>query len=547
MKAIDLYSGIGGWALGLRIAGIDVVASYELWKNAADTEERNLRTPVHLVDIRKLEFSLLPPDVDIVVGSPPCTEFSFSNRGGSGDIANGLKDVRKFFEIVDAVRPTFWAMENVPRVAKILESELTGDGALSRFAHLRDSMHVEVIDMSRFGLPQRRKRCLAGNFDFDLLDRYAEMCPEITLGDAISELKKKVARDVNFGCGVPRNSITEHVKEAFLDEEETRINKEAKERHPVYNGMRFPDSMDKPVRTITATCTRVSRESVIVEDMTNPDHYRRLTVRERALLQGFPLTYQFFGNSYSEKLKMIGNAIPPVFTYYVAQAALGVSPEKVRPLPAVGYDHPIPDSSAPSTPPDQVGRSYPRNRRFRFAIPNLRFKSGTRFDLLNTFEDDRTSWNVAFYFGPSKDIRSIPLGPELFEGIKRLNWFGDFREVFAGIVHRLEDKVGKLDLGTLQARWPDKGSDGDHPFDLLDRLGDAAQEMIDAFPDDRVGDAGDFLVTLASDCHPKDKPISEGKLRKLAAPIVCGLVIGSWFNSYVEGNELAPTCAAQLP
>ena len=70
MKAIDLYSGIGGWALGLRIAGIDVVASYELRKNAADTEERNLRIPVHPVDISELEFSLLPPDVDIVVGSP---------------------------------------------------------------------------------------------------------------------------------------------------------------------------------------------------------------------------------------------------------------------------------------------------------------------------------------------------------------------------------------------------------------------------------------------------------------------------------------------
>ena len=547
MKAIDLYSGIGGWGLGFRVAGIDVVASYEWWERAADTLERNLHTPVHRGDIRNLNLGLIPKDVDIVVGSPPCTEFSFSHNGGSGNIADGLRDIGKFLEVVDFVGPRFWVMENVPRVATILEKEIAPGGALSRFAHLSEGMHVEIIDMSRFGLPQRRKRCVAGNFDFGLLDRYAEGCPEITLGDVISELEREIARDLNYGVDVESISITEHEKEPFLDEEETRINRELKECHPIYNGMRFPDSMDKPVRTITATCTRVSRESVIIRDVATQDRYRRLTVRERAVLQGFPLTYQFFGGSYRHKLKMIGNAIPPTFTYYVAQAMRRTPHTRFRRLPEVCYEHPFPDEPPSWTPPHQIGRSYPSKRRFRFAIPSLRFKSGTRFDLSNNFDQEDTSWAVAFHFGLSKDIRAIPLGPDLFERIKRLNWLGEFRQVYEGIVHRLEDKVGKLDLGTLQARWPDKGSDGDHPFDLIDRLGDAAQEMIDAFPDDRVGDAGDFLVTLASDCYPKDRPVSEGKLRKFAAPIVCGLVIGSWFNSYMEGNELAATYAAQLP
>ena len=42
MRAIDLYSGIGGWSLGLTLSGIDVVESYEWWKPAAETHERNL-------------------------------------------------------------------------------------------------------------------------------------------------------------------------------------------------------------------------------------------------------------------------------------------------------------------------------------------------------------------------------------------------------------------------------------------------------------------------------------------------------------------------
>jgi site-specific DNA-cytosine methylase len=48
----------------------------------------------------------------------------------------------------------------------------------------------------------------------------------------------------------------------------------------------------------------------------------RLTLRERACLQGFPITFQFFAASYSLKGHMIGNAIPPLFAYYVAHAYL---------------------------------------------------------------------------------------------------------------------------------------------------------------------------------------------------------------------------------
>jgi hypothetical protein len=44
MRAIDLYSGIGGWALGLRLAGIEVVASYEWWDKAARTRRLRIKT-----------------------------------------------------------------------------------------------------------------------------------------------------------------------------------------------------------------------------------------------------------------------------------------------------------------------------------------------------------------------------------------------------------------------------------------------------------------------------------------------------------------------
>jgi DNA (cytosine-5)-methyltransferase 1 len=173
LKAVDLYSGVGGWSLGLSMAGIDIVASYDFWAKANLTNSKNNGHPATKVDIRSLDPGLVP-SVDIVVGSPPCTHFSLANRGGNGNIYEGLKDVEKFLEIVDAVRPKFWAMENVPRLASIACKELDQGGILHRFCHLKPDFMV--LDLSEWGVPQRRQRFLMGNLDFDVLLSYRNMC-----------------------------------------------------------------------------------------------------------------------------------------------------------------------------------------------------------------------------------------------------------------------------------------------------------------------------------------------------------------------------------
>src|SRR5439155_10784320 len=98
MRAVDLYSGIGGWALGLGMAGLDVVASYEWWEPANRTRAANFGTSDSAFDIRQLAPETIPSPIDVIVGSPPCTQFSFANRGGSGDIEDGLRDITKFLE-----------------------------------------------------------------------------------------------------------------------------------------------------------------------------------------------------------------------------------------------------------------------------------------------------------------------------------------------------------------------------------------------------------------------------------------------------------------
>lgn len=530
LRAIDLYSGVGGWALGLRLAGIDVVASYERWAPANVTNFKNNRHQAQTVDIRLLSLADLPQDIDIVVGSPPCTQFSFSNRGGSGDIDDGLKDIIMFLTIVDHLKPKQWAMENVPRVAKILEHELQPGGRLARFQHLKMVPHV--VNMEDFGLPQRRRRCIAGNFDFDLLRSYAATSQRRTLGTVIKAVTADPVIDPLYGVQIKQADLRDHVTEAPLNEEEVRINMAGKVLHPVYNSMAFPDPMDKSVRTITATCTRVSRESIVIENPGKPGTYRRLTVRERACLQGFPLTFQFYGTSYSQKLRMVGNAVPPSFTYYVAQALLGRKATDVPPLSSHAESLGAPVPPAEDVCPDKPGFHYPSDRKFRFAIPSLRLKSGVRFELANSFSKCAPIWEVAFYFGTSKSIKSLSMDCKLHSSL-----LGGLpqacRPAIQSELSQIAGFIRNADIANLQKIWSHSSLGLPHPFNLLDELDKSGRRLIEILAENEAVSQEIIGNVILSEYGEKKTAQLPGlaKLARNAGLILSGLLIGSLANS----------------
>lgn len=535
LRAIDLYSGVGGWSLGLRLAGIEVVASYERWGPANETNFKNNLHQAQIVDIRRLAFEDLPTDVDIVVGSPPCTQFSFSNRGGSGDIADGLEDIIRFLTIVDYLRPQVWAMENVPRVAKIIEHELKPEGCLHQFQHLGIEAHV--INMEDYGLPQRRRRCIAGNFDHNLLTSYAKSLPGRTLADVVKSLAADSVVDPLFGLTVPKSELRDHVQEDCLNAEETRINRANKTLHTVYNAMPFPDRLGRSVRTITATCTRVSRESIVIEAPEEPGAYRRLTIRERASLQGFPVTFQFYGASFSQKMRMVGNAIPPSFAYLVGQVFKGVRKED---LPDLKYDATMlaPPSPFPiETPPDRPGARFPRTRNFRFAIPNLQLKSGVRFELANDFKLGDPAWRVSFYFGNSKSIQTIQLDGVLFDQLRQ-KLPGEVGAVIIPKLDALALFIREADVTRMQTLWAHRGVGRTRAFMLLDEIDDVAA-MVVATLEGHI-DIARILVAEAIEVEHGEKSERLPGMAKLArhAPLIlAGMLIGSIVNRELSAYD----------
>lgn len=529
LKAIDLYSGVGGWALGLRLAGIEVVASYERWGIANETNFKNNCHQAQTVDIRRLELSDLPSNIDIIVGSPPCTQFSYSNRGGSGDLADGLEDVIKFLTIVEYLKPKAWAMENVPRVARIIASEMREGGVLNRFKKLGFATHI--FNTADFGVPQRRTRCIAGNFDVDLLASYQDQTGQPTLGDVVKALSANPVVDPIFGLTMPVESLRDHVEESPLNAEEVRINRAAKTTHTVYNAMSFPDRLDRPVRTITATCTRVSRESIVIADPRKPDSVRRLTIRERASLQGFPITFQFYAKRYAHKQEMVGNAIPPAFTYYVAHALQGTPAKAVPPLAQAAVGMLCPSPSATDAVPDREGSRYFIHRRFRFAIPSLQLKSGVRFELTNGPSGEPIQWGVDFYFGNSKSIISMDLDAKLHRHLMSI-LPAALADMLTPTLDDLRSFLKTVDVTNMQRIWSHRGVGRTTPFMLLDQMdvsGFALTALLVGHEQSAQRVVGGAILAQYGDKESPRLP-GLGKLARNANLILAGLLVGSVAN-----------------
>ena len=531
LKAIDLYSGIGGWTLGLKMAGIKIVKSYEWWPVANETHNKNFGTKTPEIDIRQLKLSELPEGINIVVGSPPCTQFSFANRGGQGDIADGLKDIAKFLDIVLHYESKgtlkYWAMENVPRVSSILEREIQPGGQLEKYAHLVKENHV--FNCADYGLPQRRKRMIAGDFPVQNMMNYKNQFTAPSLGQVLKSLKSKKIVDINYGIEINKNQLTDHAQEIPLTSEECRINEAQKKYHPVYNRMNFPEDMKTTARTMTATCTRVSRESVIVSS--GKDKVRRLTIRERATLQGFPITYQFYGNSYSNRIKMIGNAIPPMLSYFIGSAMLGKSLQEVNPRKKLEYWHPIPEAPYKPVKADTSAKKYSEKRVFRFSIRPLRFGSGVGFELNNSIKSKKILWTIKYFHGSSKDIKEIPLNSELLDlclqKVMTLDPTFNFDKEITTLAHQLADFDGEA----LQKSWTHSSAQSKslHPFEALDILEEFVTKLIDRLS---ILDK-DSVEKIIASFHGMSQlglnSISK-KIRENSIQILAGLILGSWFN-----------------
>jgi len=322
LTAIDLFSGVGGTSLGLRRAGFRVAAAVELNHLAVESYRLNFKgVKVWHRDIRKVavrhvmqEAGIERGELALLAACPPCQGFSaIRTLNGSRkveDHRNGL--LREVTRFVRALRPMTVLAENVPGLA----DSSVFHRFLEDLRRMRYRLRHETVDVSQFGVPQRRRRLLI------VASR---------LGDpprGKRSRKRKTVRDAL--CGLPTAGTGEDALHEAPERRTQRI-AELIRMIPLDGGSRtdlgaeyqlvchtntdgFKDiygrmAWDKVAPTITGGCVNPSKGRFL-----HPEEHRAVTLREAAVLQSFPANYQMsLRKGRYAVAEMIGNALPPEF------------------------------------------------------------------------------------------------------------------------------------------------------------------------------------------------------------------------------------------
>ena len=309
MKVIDLFCGPGGFSTGFEMAGFETIAAFDYEKDAVETFSANHQCVASQQDLTDYDYSGLP-SVDVLIGGPPCTQFSTAKNNKTRNILAGMTLVQSFLRAVHVLKPRYWIMENVPAIQNYLPSVIPLSFiGLPEKGNFEIPMKAELL-ASDYGAPQNRKRYLIGNFplptithgDSGKAELFSEDLSEWrTMGDTLAGLPEPLLNkregyvyDPNYRIPLSFSDLSDHFSDTRFNGLELISLRNAKLEHPYMGRMAWPDRSDRPARTVVAT--QLGRETLILQSKSGD--YRRATVRECATLQSFPITYQFFGKSY---------------------------------------------------------------------------------------------------------------------------------------------------------------------------------------------------------------------------------------------------------
>ena len=349
LRVIDFFCGAGGFSEGFRQLGFEIVSGYDIWKPAIDTFNHNFNLDCEVKNILDFKNSIDEieklPNTEIIIGSPPCVSFSSSNKSGNADKSLGVELTETLLRIVAVKKHQrnsilkAWFMENVVNSKRYLQTAYTfKDLGLSEWANRERISPLKiaidlyensaVINSADYGSYQTRKRVISG----EIIKKQALLVPNPTHGssdspellpyNAIKNIRRNFpspfeigtnrnVNDIQYQICLNLNHITDHFYDTGIYQTEWKFSKYWKVNHPFMGKMSFPENEDKPSRTITATKIANSRESIIYKseiERKGDGEYRLPTIREAAIIMGFPITYQFLGTEYN-KWRLVGNAV----------------------------------------------------------------------------------------------------------------------------------------------------------------------------------------------------------------------------------------------
>lgn len=346
LKAIELFAGVGGFRIGLNhIKDVDnngKAIENGTWDFVYSNQYEPATKKQHAfecykkrfgncdnTDISKVDKSKIP-NHHLLTGGFPCQDYSVARTNSEG--LKGKKGILfwEIAEVLEKKQTPLVLLENVDRLLKSPTKDRGKDFLiiLKTLNDLGYNVNWQVINASDYGMPQKRKRVFIfaykkdikvdghlikkafpvkiineeehkndtkfKNFGYMINGKIIE-CDvesikekEVTLGDIINVSKKY---NTNLNKYLIENDKVSRWKYLKSRKKIPRINKKTGKTYTYSEGqMDFPDSLDKPARTILTSESSMSRTSHIIID---PDlnKYRKLTEIETELIQGFPVNW----------------------------------------------------------------------------------------------------------------------------------------------------------------------------------------------------------------------------------------------------------------
>lgn len=365
LNSVEIFAGGGGMALGMRLAGFRHDALIEWWAPAAAVLRRNATLDAGLWsegeimerDVRDVIDDLAGlGSVSLVAGGPPCQPFSLAGAGA------GHSDARNMFpaalDVVRRLLPEFVVFENVPGLTRpsftayldYVKDQLRRPMIVPRPDELWDVHHKRVrdsateelyrvyqeeVDAADVGVAQSRKRIFliavradvpragawpgidkshsrdallhdqwitGGYWDRHGLERPN---PPDRLRREISRIEKTGVPTETLPWRTLRDllrNVPEPAESASSSEWPNHLAIPGARTYRKHNG----SPMDLPSKTIKAGVHGVAGGEAMLRELDGTVRY--LTIREAALVQGFPKEYEFPGVR-SRVMGVIGNAV----------------------------------------------------------------------------------------------------------------------------------------------------------------------------------------------------------------------------------------------
>lgn len=340
---VSLFCGAGGLDLGFEAAGFEIAVAIDNNEKVLEIYQNNFPgTTVLCRDIFKLtareiretinnRYSDWDGEIAAVIGGPPCQGFSIAGKQDVNDERSKL--VIKFIDLVTQLNPSIFVMENVPAIESKKFEDITGNA--TALIQERYMLSKWLLTASDYGVPQKRQRVIWVGSKFDVVSPPSLCNQRFTVGDAIADL-----------AGIPINSEVDvwdlQVKGEYARlSEKTFLNPSAVAGNEI-NGCRATShsiaTINKYANTVPGTKELTTWAYRLFEKgfsptlragsgnrtAARPIHYeqaRVITVREAARLHSYPDWFDF-GETKLNAHKAIGNSVPPLLAYAIAQAVM---------------------------------------------------------------------------------------------------------------------------------------------------------------------------------------------------------------------------------